>query len=293
MKYRVRHITSYNYHTLVDLGAHMLHLWPRSFPGQIVHQTIVGTDPVAQRRIDREDHFGNRAIWFFLDLPHTSLEVTLEALVETEHAPPPAAEATPPWERVRDMARAAAGQRQWVAEYSFGSPMAPAEPEAGAYAAESFPPGRPVLAGLLDFTSRVHADFSFRPGATQINTPVSDVLQRREGVCQDFSHLMISGLRALGLPARYVSGYIRTLPPPGGVKRIGSDVSHAWVGAWLGPEHGWVGLDPTNDLIVRNEHVVLAWGRDYGDVSPMRGVILGGGGHHDLSVSVDLAEVPD
>ena len=165
--------------------------------------------------------------------------------------------------------------------------MAPLDPEAGAYAAPSFPPGRPVLAGLRDLMGRIRREFAFRAGVTTIATPVAKVLQLRAGVCQDFTHLMIAGLRCLGLPARYVSGYIRTRPPPGAVRRRGADQSHAWVGAWLGPEHGWVDVDPTNNLIVSDEHVVLGWGRDFGDVSPVRGVILGGG-RHSLTVAVDV-----
>ncbi|WP_200306892.1 transglutaminase-like domain-containing protein, partial [Paracraurococcus ruber] len=194
------------------------------------------------------------------------------------------------WERVRDLARAG-GRLAWqAAEYRFDSPMVPALPAAGAYAAESFPPGRPVLEGLLDLNGRIRREFRFRAGVTDISTPVAEVLRRREGVCQDFSQVMISGLRALGLPARYVSGYIRTRPPPGQPRRRGADQSHAWVGAWLGPEHGWVDLDPTNDVVVRDEHVVLGWGRDYGDISPVRGVMLGGG-EHGLSIGVDLEPV--
>lgn len=158
------------------------------------------------------------------------------------------------------------------------------------FVAASFAPGRPVLAALGDLLSRFKADFRFRPGATSIATPVSAVIAQRAGVCQDFSHVMIAGLRALGLPARYASGYIRTHPPPGAERRCGADQSHAWVECWLGSEHGWLGLDPTNDLVVHDEHVLVAVGRDYGDVSPVRGVILGGGAH-DLSVSVDLDPV--
>ena len=139
---------------------------------------------------------------------------------------------------------------------------------------------------------RIRRDFSFRTGVTTVVTPVSRVLEQRAGVCQDFTHVMIAGLRALGLPARYVSGYLRTRPPPGQPERRGADQSHAWVGAWLGPAHRWVDLDPTNDLVVREEHVVLAWGRDFGDISPVRGVILGGG-EHDVAVAVDLDPVPD
>jgi transglutaminase-like putative cysteine protease len=135
--------------------------------------------------------------------------------------------------------------------------------------------------------ARIRADFVFRAGVTTVTTQIATVLERREGVCQDFTHLMIAALRALGLPARYVSGYVRTRPPPGGIRLMGADQSHAWVAAWLGPAHGWIDLDPTNNMVVRDEHVVLGWGRDYSDVSPLRGVILGGG-RHALTVSVDL-----
>ena len=166
--------------------------------------------------------------------------------------------------------------------------MAPAHEEAARYAAPSFATGRPVLAGLLDLNTRIRRDFAFRAGVTTLSTPIGEVLKRREGVCQDFTHLMIGALRGLGLPARYVSGYIRTRPPPGQMRRRGADQSHAWVGCWMGPQHGWVDLDPTNGILVKDEHVVLAWGRDYGDISPVRGVVLGGGASHDLTVSVDL-----
>ncbi len=192
-----------------------------------------------------------------------------------------------PWEDVAAAARQGGAAGWQAAEFVFDSPMAPADAGAGDYAAVSFPPGRPVLAGLLDMMGRIRREFAFRSGVTSISTPVARVLAQRAGVCQDFTHLMIAGLRALGLPARYVSGYLRTRPPPGTVGRRGADQSHAWVSAWLGPTHGWVDLDPTNDLVVRDEHVVLAWGRDYSDISPVRGVILGGG-RHTVSVAVDL-----
>jgi transglutaminase-like putative cysteine protease len=172
-------------------------------------------------------------------------------------------------------------------EFVLPSALAPADPGAGAYVAQSFPPGRPVLAGLLEVTGRIKRDFAFKPGVTTISTPVSQVLSLRGGVCQDFAHLMIAGLRAIGLPARYCSGYVRTRPPPGQQRRQGADQSHAWVGAWLGPQLGWVDLDPTNDLVVADEHVLLGWGRDYADISPVKGILLGGG-KQVLEVSVDL-----
>ncbi len=187
------------------------------------------------------------------------------------------------------MAQRPAAARE-AAEFAFASPLAPSLPEAGAWAAASFPPARPILAGLLDLTARIGRDFRFQPGITAVSTPVERVLQLRAGVCQDFAHLMIAGLRALHLPARYVSGYIRTMPPPGRPRLRGADASHAWVSCWLGPEAGWIDLDPTNDLVVADEHVWLGWGRDYADVSPLQGVLLGGG-QHTLSVSVDMEPV--
>jgi transglutaminase-like putative cysteine protease len=290
MNYRVRHITTYAYAEPVDLAAHMLHLLPRALPQQSVAGATLESAPAAARSVRGTDHFGNDVAWLFLDLPHAAFQVSLTASVAVEFPAPPASDATSAWEEVAARARAAGPDAWQAAEFVFPSPMAPADEGAGRYAALSFPAGRPVLKGLLDLTARIRNDFAFRPGVTTIATPVEQVLAQRAGVCQDFSHVMIAGLRALGLPARYVSGYIRTRPPPGQAARRGVDQSHAWVGAWLGPAHGWVDLDPTNDLVVRDEHVVLGWGRDYGDVSPVRGVILGGG-THSLTVSVDLEPV--
>jgi transglutaminase-like putative cysteine protease len=290
VKYRVRHTSRYAYGSPVELAVHMAHLRPRLVPGQHVISERITTAPSPARRHDGHDHFGNRVTWLFLDLPHADFEVTAESVVDVAFPPPPPSNATPPWE---DVVRAASTPEAWQAsEYRFDSPMAPAHADTRAYAAQSFSPGRPILAALLEFNLRIREDFRFRSGVTSISTPVAQVMQRREGVCQDFSHLMISGLRALGLPARYVSGYIRTHPPPGQKRRLGSDQSHAWVGAWIGSRFGWVNLDPTNALVLKDEHVLLGWGRDYGDVSPVRGVILGGG-NHSLSVGVDLEAVDD
>lgn len=292
MRYRVSHVTRYQYGQPVDLAAHLLHLTPRALPGQTVLGAALAADPPPGRTVARADHFGNIATWLFVTQPHAAFAVTLAAEVEVSFPAPPPSDATPPWEQVRDCA-ARGGAACWhAAEFVFGTAMAPAEPAVGAYVAPSFPTGRPVLAALLDLTARIRRDFAFRAGVTTLSTPVTQVLASRAGVCQDFAHLMIAGLRALGLPARYVSGYIRTRPRPGEPMRRGADQSHAWVGCWLGPEHGWVDLDPTNDLVVRDEHVVLGWGRDYADVSPVRGVILGGG-RHGLSVSVDLDQLED
>jgi transglutaminase-like putative cysteine protease len=287
MKYHVRHVTTYRYADPVDLASHMLHLMPRELLHQTVLSASVTATPEPARVARRRDHFGNGVAWLFMDRPHDRFEVTLDATVEVLFPRPPEPMRTLPWEQVAAAALAGGPDGWHAAEFIFDSPMAPADPGAGAYAAASFPAGRPVLAGLMDLTSRIRREFTFRAGVTTISTPVARVLAQRAGVCQDFTHLMIAGLRALGLPARYVSGYLRTKPPPGVVGRRGADQSHAWVGAWLGPGEGWVDFDPTNDLVVRDEHVVLAWGRDYGDISPVRGIILGGG-HHTVTVGVDL-----
>lgn len=290
MRYRVRHTSRYGYGSPVELAAHMVHLRPRPRPWQSVISQQITTQPAPARQRDGTDAFGNPVTWLFLDLPHADFVVDSESVVDVKYPPPPVAATTQPWERVVE---AVHGPRGWQeGEFRFGSGRAPVDAEATDYARKSFAPGRPVLEALVELNDRIHAEFRFRSGVTTISTPVSQVMRRREGVCQDFSHVMISALRGLGLPARYTSGYIRTRPPPGQPKRQGSDQSHAWVGAWLGPEHGWIELDPTNGILVKDEHVLLGWGRDYGDVSPVRGVILGGG-EHSLSVGVDLEALAD
>ncbi|HTU55150.1 MAG TPA: transglutaminase family protein [Acetobacteraceae bacterium] len=290
MKYRLRHVTAYRYSEPVDLATHMLHLSPLDRPGQEVLRAAIHTAPDPARRSEGIDHFGNRVTWLFLHALHQDFSVTSEAEVAVAFAPPPADEETPAWEEVARLA-AAAGPGAWeAAEFLFDSPHAPADASVRAWLAPPFTPGRPILAALRELLPRFKADFKFCPGVTTIATPVAKVLAARAGVCQDFSHVMIAGLRALGLPARYASGYLRTRPPPGAARRFGVDQSHAWVECWLGPAHGWLGLDPTNNLVVHDEHVLIAVGRDYADVSPVRGVILGGGAH-DLTVSVDLEPV--
>jgi transglutaminase-like putative cysteine protease len=287
MRYRVRHLTAYTYAEPVDLASHLLHLTPRALPGQQVLSASLVATPEPARVSRADDYFGNHATWMFLDRPHRRFEVAVEAGVEVAFAAPPPAAATPAWEVLaHDLCAAAPGHRE-AAGFAFGSPLAPADPAAAAYARPSFPAGRPVLESLLELTARIRQDFAYRTGVTTTFTPISDVLRQRAGVCQDFTHVMLAGLRGLGLAARYVSGYLRTRPPRGEPARRGADQSHAWVDAWLGPPWGWVGLDPTNNLVVHDEHVVLAWGRDYADVSPVRGVILGGG-KHGVSVAVDI-----
>jgi transglutaminase-like putative cysteine protease len=281
--WRLRHTTTYGYAEPVDLAAHLAHLLPRPLAQQQVRATALHVDPPPARESRGRDHFGNHLAWLFLDRPHERFSVTSEAEVEVGFPAPPEPDATPAWEEIAQ----AAPRSPEAAEFVFDSPLLPADPGARAYAAASFTAGRPVLAALLELNARIRRDFAFRAGVTTVNTPVATVLATRAGVCQDFTHLMIAALRAHGVPARYVSGYIRTRAAPGRERARGADQSHAWVAAWMGAEHGWVMLDPTNDCVVREEHVVLGWGRDFGDVSPLRGVILGGG-KHSVAVAVDL-----
>ena len=287
MIYRVCHRTLYAYASDVDLGAHMMHLQPRVLPWQRVIASTLTADPVPGALRTGVDCFGNAVTWMFIDAPHPRFEVTLNALVEVTPPHVPEAAGTQDWRVVSALAAAGGAAGYEAAEFLFDSPHAPAIDEARAYAAPSFPAGRPVLEGVIDLNARIGQDFKFRGGVTSIDTTVAQVLRQRTGVCQDFSHLMIAGLRALGLPARYVSGYIRTKPAPGQTRRRGADQSHAWVGCWTGPEHGWVDIDPTNSILIKDEHVVLGWGRDFSDVSPLYGIILGGG-KHKLTVAVDL-----
>lgn len=290
MIYAVRHVTSYAYGSPVDLGAHLVHLRPRPLPWQDVLAATLTAQPAPARIDSGQDCFGNLSDWMYLDAPHPSFSVTLQARVQVGAPPPPEPGATPPWPAVAQAAFAGGPAGFESAEFLFDSPMIPSVPEARDYAERSFPAERPILAGLLDLNARIRRDFAFRAGSTNVHTSVRQVLAQRAGVCQDFSHVMIAGLRGLGLPARYVSGYIRTYTPPGKQRLVGSDQSHAWVGCWMGPRFGWIDLDPTNGLVIADEHVVLGWGRDYSDTCPVRGVILGGG-DHSVTAGVDL--VPD
>ncbi len=292
MIYRVLHTTTYAYASPVDIGTHLLHLQPRKLPGQHVIRSVLIPAPEPARQRTGTDCFGNSVAWMFLDRAHPSFSVTLDAVLEVQPRAVPPVAGTPAWEAVAREAASGGAEAYEAAEFLFDSPMAPALAAAGDYARASFPPGRPVLEGVIDLNTRIGRDFAFRAGVTTVHTTVAQVLAQRAGVCQDFSHLMIAGLRALGLPARYVSGYIRTKPPPGQARRRGCDQSHAWVGCWLGRAHGWVDVDPTNNVLIRDEHVVLGWGRDFSDVSPLCGVILGGG-KHTLTVNVDLEPVDD
>ncbi len=286
MIYRLRHATTYEYAEPVVLGTHFMHLFPRERPGQVIREAQLDITPLPDSRRNEVDHFGNFTTTVSLTAPHKQFVVELSATVDVAQPTPPAPADTPRWEAIASRAI----NDYMVAEFCLASPLARPTSEIADYTAVSFPPGRTILASLIELNQRVWTDMSYRPGATTTATTAAQTLLTRNGVCQDYAHLMIACLRSLGLPGRYVSGYLRTLPLAGQVKRRGADQSHAWVSCWLGAETGWVDFDPTNNLLVSDEHVTLAWGRDFQDVSPLRGIILGGG-RHSLRVNVDLDPV--
>jgi transglutaminase-like putative cysteine protease len=286
MKYRIRHRTEYSYSEAVDLSYHLLRLSPRVLPYQTVEEAVISADPIPATRDDGVDYFGNGTAYLTLSEPHGQFAVELNATLDVHRAAAPDAATTPPWEAVRDALRnATTPELIEASEFIFDSPLATPTADIAAYAETSFTPGRPVLEAVLDLTSRIFNDFTFDPAATIISTPLAQVMEQRRGVCQDFAHLQVAALRAMGLAARYVSGYIRTYRPDNS-SFVGADASHAWVSVFV-PEHGWIDFDPTNNILAGDEHITLGWGRDYGDVSPIRGVILGGG-QHFLNVAVEV-----
>jgi transglutaminase-like putative cysteine protease len=287
VRYAVQHRSCFDYQDTVDLSYHVLHLTPRSLPWQRVVETRIRTTPGTPPIIDSLDYFGNGASFLSLAEPHARFVVDMVSRVEVTARPAVHAAATPPWESVRDaLDSPVLGEDIAAAEFAAASPLVPAGADFAAYAAPSFAAGRPILEAALDLTRRIHREFTFDTEATEVTTPLAEILTKRRGVCQDFAHTEVAALRAMGLASRYVSGYIRTYAAHGKARRVGADASHAWASVYV-PGSGWIDLDPTNNLIVGEEHIILAWGRDYGDVSPVRGVILGSG-DHTLAVSVDV-----
>jgi transglutaminase-like putative cysteine protease len=288
MKLKVVHRTSYRYAEMVTTSHHEARLGPRDSYHQRTHSHEIEVTPPPEARRRRFDYFGNRTLHFSLSEPHDKLDVVASSVVEVSPLRPLVLEASPSWESVRERLRSDRRRDALDAfDMSLESKHVTQSPALGEYAAPSFGPGRPVLEAVRDLVSRIHEDVSYDPRATVISTPLSEVLLHKRGVCQDFAHLAIGCLRAQGLAARYVSGYLLTHPPPGRPKLVGADASHAWFATFV-PEHGWVDFDPTNDLLPSEEHVTVAFGRDFDDVTPIRGVILGGG-KHQLDVAVDVA----
>lgn len=291
MLYHVTHATTYNYTELVALCHNIVHLTPRDSPRQncLRNQLLITPSPAVT--VAGRDYFGNPLTFFTVQEPHRQLTVTTQMLTEVAPFPGvPAPEQSPAWDEVRDRIRTDASFEGLDAyQFVFESVYVKSSGDLADYARASFPAGRPLVEAMLELNRRIHEDFKYDPASTTVTTPLADVLSKRRGVCQDFAHLGIGCLRSLGLPARYVSGYLLTEPPAGQPRLVGADASHAWLSAYC-PGLGWIDLDPTNNLIPSEKHVVLSWGRDYDDVSPIKGVILGGG-QHTVSVAVDVVRM--
>ncbi|HTE82750.1 MAG TPA: transglutaminase family protein [Reyranella sp.] len=288
MHYLLSHRTTYTYASSVDSAHHIAHLRARAFPGQKVTSIGIVTHPQPALAVEHVDHFGNLIDIYRIDQPHQRFDIEVRADVEVKFPDPPPEKDTPTWEEIRK----ALGGEGFPApieasEFVHESPLVPIDAALRTYGAESLTAGRPILEAARELTRRIKTDFEYHPGATDISTPLHEVFEGKAGVCQDFAHVMIAALRAHGLAAGYVSGYIRTVNSKEEAALRGADASHAWVAVWCGEKAGWVHLDPTNDLVASQDHVAIAWGRDFSDVSPLRGVILGGG-RHAYSVAVTL-----
>lgn len=288
MMYSVRHTTRYDYSETVPICYNRAHLSPRIDRNQsVVNRHIDVTPASAVFSEPRTDIFGNEVNYFTVQEPHSSMEVTLHAQVEVLPVEYLDLNLSPEWET----AIVASRETKYINAYqfTFDSKFVAGSPALNAYALPSFPKGRPFLAAVSDLTARIHRDFTYDPAATTVSTPLDEVMQNRRGVCQDFAHLQIGCLRSLGVPARYVSGYICGSDQYGSPSLTGAQASHAWLSVFC-PNFGWVDFDPTNNMIPSDLHITVAWGRDYDDVSPVRGVVLGGG-EHTISVDVQITRV--
>lgn len=287
MRYRITHSTQYFYGDLVPLCHNLVHLQPRQTDRQSLVSYSLTVAPNPPLRSDRLDFFGNPFTWFTIQEPHDVLKIVARSEVQLNVGGPSAELWSPPWEQVAEaLVRRREPDLLDARQYVFNSRYVSAHEELAAYARLSFTPGRPMMDACTDLTHRIYADFTFDSGATTVGTPVLDVLRHRHGVCQDFAHLQIGCLRSLGLAARYVSGYLLTHPEEGKSRLVGADASHAWLSAFF-PDIGWIDFDPTNGLLPSNEHITIAWARDYDDISPVRGVVVGGL-RHSLAVSVNV-----
>ncbi|WP_153111702.1 transglutaminase family protein [Propionivibrio limicola] len=279
-RYHIIHETRYDYECPVSLSQQLLHLTPRDCPWQTCVEHAIDIIPTPTHDGTRLDSFGNPLRQFAIEAPHDSLLVRAESLIDVHpHLTARPFAKSPAWETVRDgLAYGAHPVQLDAAPYLFESPYVRVKREFSAYAAPCFTPGRPLLEAVQALMKKIFTEFKFDPKATTIATPVLKVLEQKRGVCQDFAHLMLACLRSLGLAARYVSGYLLTQPPPGQPRMIGADASHAWISVFCPDKEGgfWVDFDPTNNLLPDTQHITLAWGRDFGDISPLRGVILGG-----------------
>lgn len=287
MTYNITHITEYFYGDPVPLCHNLVHLKPRDIARQTLLSHTLQITPSPLVRADRVDFFGNLTTWFSVQEPHDRMRIVSKSLIEVKNFEPPSGFWWPAWDEVKRMLTERRDRDFLDArQFAFASPHISTGAELAEYARADFAPGRPMMECVTELTQRIHKEFKFDKHVTTIGTPVEEVLRHRHGVCQDFAHLQIACLRSLGLAARYVSGYLRTLPPPGQERLVGSDASHAWVSVFF-PDYGWIDFDPTNGIIPSSGHITLAWARDYSDISPVKGVVVGGR-RHSLRVSVDV-----
>jgi len=290
--YRITHRTTYKYRYPVSVGNHVACLQPRNIPGRQFAQTQLHIHPFPVTRTERVDYFGNTLCFFTIQEPHQELIVEARSEVQLVEQPHDVLEKPIAWEdAARSLPEDRSAEELEAHQFRFESPRIRILPEFAAYARLSFTPRRPMREALLDLTSRIHNDFRFDTKVTNVRTPPEEVFKKRRGVCQDFAQVQIACLRSINLASRYVSGYLRTYAPPGKERLIGADASHAWVSAYC-PGIGWMDVDPTNDVVPSDGHVTLAWGRDYGDVSPLRGLVHGGG-TNILKVAVDMEPLED
>lgn len=290
MQYSIHHRTVYRYEDNVSYSHHLARLTPLESPAQNHLFSQISVSPAPDILTSHRDYFGNPTAFFSVTSPHRELTIDSHCRVDISDLAPPSLDLSPPWESVRDQLRASTLPLDLAAaELTYPSPLCPVNKDLADYARQSFFPGTPVLAATTDLTHRIHKDFAFDNTATVVSTPVIETFEKRAGVCQDFAHLQIACLRSLGLPARYVSGYLRTDPPPGKPRLIGADASHAWIGIYV-PQLGWTDFDATNDVIPGTAHIRVAHGRDYHDICPIRGTVYGGGSQ---SLEIGVTVTPE
>jgi len=290
-RYHITHETHYRYSVPVALSQQLVHLFPRACSWQQCHAQTLEITPPPTRQRDEQDIFGNPLTRLLFELPHDTLTLTARLEMDVHARPLPILENSPAWESVSDLLdyhadRLPTADALDACQFRYESSAVRLKKAFVHFSADCFAANTPVLAAAKKLMSKIHKEFTFDSSATEVTTPLMEVLEQKRGVCQDFAHLMIACLRSRGLAARYVSGYLLTAPPPGQPRLVGADASHAWASVFC-PQNGWVDFDPTNNMQPGNEHITLAWGRDFGDVSPLRGVILGGGDHKlDVKVTV-------
>ncbi|KPA14031.1 protein containing Bacterial transglutaminase-like protein [Candidatus Magnetomorum sp. HK-1] len=287
MRYKLVHNTSYEYSEQAALSQNELCLFPRNTFTQTCEKITIKISPTPSILDQLTDYFGNHVHHFMIKHPHDKLEIEAESIMQTFPYENTMQTSSTPWEFVKNQIHAHQNFNDLEAyQFVFPSDFIDLSPVFAEYAKISFYQERPVIEACLDLTERIFNDFAYTKGATIIDTPLMDVFENKKGVCQDFAHFQIACLRSIGLAAKYVSGYLETLPPPGKPKLVGVDASHAWISVYV-PDLGWIDFDPTNNVIPGERHITVAWGRDYGDVTPVKGLIWGGG-THKLSVHVDM-----